>query len=345
MLDTPSWGLAELLFRPGAAGVDLFFVISGFIMAYTTSRPGAKPLEFLQHRFTRIWPPYAVMTFVYLLVAGGGLGALASHDVVVQLLKSLAFIPSNPHAPLYFNLTLPLGWTLEFEAYFYLIFAISMLFGRLRWPALFAWLVYSAVVYPMSRRGLNLDVTADLGYSFGYAALMTNPIVIEFLFGVVAAGLYLSPLKIRNVRLCWNLLFMSTCFTLWAYYGTYYTFHGPLQWGIPAFLIIAVLAIVSKTITIQVPAAILWLGRISYSLYLTHTATQHICSDYAIRNNIFIHSWSFIFITTAAAIFVAYFFYEVVEVRLCNFVRSLLKKPGTGKISSPDGMASQQSKG
>lgn len=327
MLDTPFWPLADQTFIPGAAGVDLFFVISGFIMTYTTFRPDARPGEFLRHRFTRIWPPYVVMTLLwFFIVAGQTLGSLASHEVLVPLLKSLFFIPNNPRAPLYFNVTLPLGWTLQFEAYFYLVFAISMLFGRLRWIALFAWLVYSTLVFPMPRRGFNLDVMTELGYSFGYAALMTNPIVLEFLFGVVAAALYLSPVRLRNVRLCWNLLFITIAFAMWSCYSGFYKFHGPQQWGIAMALVVAVLAIVSKTITVRVPSVMLWLGRISFSLYLTHTTTQQLLLRLAAKNNVETHSWGFMFITTAAAVFFAYFFYEIVEVRLCDYIRKFVSK-------------------
>lgn len=327
LANTPLWSFADQVLRPGAFGVDLFFVISGFIMVYTTSRPGATPLQFISHRFTRIWPPYAVMTLIAVLIGyGGSLGALVSPGVLGPLLKSLAFIPNNPHAPLYFDVSLNLGWTLEFEAYFYMVFAVSMLFGRFRWVALFSWLIYSALIFPMARRGLDLDVTKDLGYRFGYAALMTNPIVLDFLFGVVAAGIFMSRLRIRNVRLCWNLLFMATTFVLWSCYSWYYDFHGPLKWGIPAALLVTVLALVGKTVSIPVPAALLWLGRISYSLYLTHLTTQQVMTSYASAHGIEVHSWGFIFITTCTAIFIAYFFYELVEVRLCNAIRALVSK-------------------
>ena len=57
--------------------------------------------------------------------------AFGSADAIKQILRSLAFLPVNPRVPLYFDATLPLGWTLLFEAYFYLVFAVSMLFAAL----------------------------------------------------------------------------------------------------------------------------------------------------------------------------------------------------------------------
>jgi peptidoglycan/LPS O-acetylase OafA/YrhL len=54
-------------------------------------------------------------------------------------------------------------------------------------------------------------------------------------------------------------------------------------------------------------------------------------SKFAEQNDVDVHNWWFVFISTATAIFVAYFFYELVEVRLCNMVRKALKRTGTPK--------------
>ncbi|RLM48911.1 acyltransferase, partial [Halobellus sp. Atlit-31R] len=70
-LDTPTWQLAEQWLRPGAMGVDLFFVISGFIMVYTTRHAAGtrgEAVDFLVRRFARILPLYALVTVVWLTV-------------------------------------------------------------------------------------------------------------------------------------------------------------------------------------------------------------------------------------------------------------------------------------
>ncbi len=325
LLDTPLWPLSNQLFLPGAMGVDLFFVISGFIMVYTTTGDRAKGGvgTFLIKRFTRIWPPYALMTVAWVILFGGGLSAFQEMSSLKQILRSLAFIPVSPHVPLYFNATLPLGWTLEFEAYFYLIFAVSMLFRRLRWAVLIAWVSYSAIVFPMARRaaGFNLDAVADLGYRFGYANLMTNSMVLEFMAGVIAAGIYLSPLRFRNPRLCWNLVLLAVSISLWSVYSSFFDFHGPLKWGVAAFVIVTVCAIASKTVDIALPQPVLWLGTISYSLYLTHTSTQQLLLGWFAAHHLDPRNWGFMFLTTAVAIAVAWVFYELVEVRLCRQFR------------------------
>jgi peptidoglycan/LPS O-acetylase OafA/YrhL len=326
MLDTPLWPLANGWLMPGAMGVDLFFVISGFIMVVTTAgaRAGGGAGAFLLKRFTRIWPPYALMTVAWVCLFAGGPAAFGSAGAMKQILASLAFLPVNPRVPLYFATTLPLGWTLLFEAYFYLVFAVSMLFGRLRWAALAGWIVYSVIVFPMARRGLNLDASLDLGYRFGYAALLTSPMVLEFLAGAVAAAVYLSPLRLGSRRLCWNLLFLAVAVSLWSVYA-HFDFHGPLKWGCAAFLIVLACAIAGKTVDIVMPQVLLWLGTISFSLYLTHTATQQLLQGWFRAHGLDTHDWGFIFLTTCVAVVVAWVFHELVEVRLCRRFRQLVE--------------------
>jgi exopolysaccharide production protein ExoZ len=321
MSDTPSWPLAETLFRPGAAGVDLFFVISGFVMTYTTWGQGRKDAgSFLIKRFTRIWPPYAVLTLIW-VACFEGLKIFHSPDRQTVLAKSLGFVSVYPEAPLYFGVMFPLGWSLEFEAYFYLVFALSLLFARLRWIALFTWLLYSVLVFPLPRRGLQLDAAVNLGYSWLYANLITNAIVLEFLFGVVIALIYLSPLRIRSARFCWNLLFLCVSLAAWLCYGGYFDFHGPQKWGIAAALLVFGFAVAGKTVQIRLPGPLLWLGTISYSLYLVHVPTQQLLAAFLTRKGYDVHTWGYIFLSTAVSIVVAYGFHEVVEVRFSNLVR------------------------
>src|SRR5246127_1178159 len=62
-------GLTPTDFPTGAAGVDVFFVISGFVMWVTTDRDPPKPLEFLRRRAVRILPPYWLFTLLAAVLA------------------------------------------------------------------------------------------------------------------------------------------------------------------------------------------------------------------------------------------------------------------------------------
>jgi len=329
-LDTPLWGMAEQVLLPGAMGVDLFFVISGFIMVYTT-RDSDGSLgyagDFMLKRFARIWPAYAVVTVAWLVVAYDGFAFFRDPGNVHNFLLSLSFIPVNPASPLYFNVTLPLGWTLEFEMYFYVIFAVSLLFKRLRWVALAGWILFTVLAIPSMKRELTYDVMTNFNFTFGYLNLMTNPIVLEFLAGALIAWLYLQKwFVIRSESLCRHLLFLSIGGALWYVYSGLANFHGPLKWGAAMALMVLGMALASKTIRLVPPRLLVWLGTISYSLYLTHTTTQAVVTRYVERFGGYTHGWTHIFLTTVIAISVAALAHHLLEVRLSGFVRRLLER-------------------
>lgn len=118
----------------GRAGVDIFFVISGFIMVYISQdnfgRPGA-PADFLIRRIIRVLPVYWLYTFLIasiLFVAPHLFSQGKSFDLN-HLMASLLFIPwENSIGDI--KPVLNVGWTLNFEMYFYCLFAITLLLGK-----------------------------------------------------------------------------------------------------------------------------------------------------------------------------------------------------------------------
>ena len=161
-------------FDVGRAGVDVFFVISGLVMWTSTTVHPATPLGFIWRRLIRVAPLYWIAT---LATAGA---AWVWPDFLPQILPgwrhlalSLAFIPHFDPKGLPFP-TLPLGWTLDYEAIFYLVFAGS-LFAPKPWRARFITGVLATIV----AAGFLLD---DPLYILG-----ANPMLLQF-----AAGLWLG---------------------------------------------------------------------------------------------------------------------------------------------------------
>lgn len=333
-LDTPAWAFAEQSLRNGAMGVDLFFVISGFIMVYTTRKLAGTPrdtADFLVRRFARIWPLYAVATFAWITITERGVGWLMHWPALRQLLLSLSFQPVDIDNPLYFSASLPLGWTLNFEMYFYLVFGICLLLGRWRWLALAGWIMLTVIFIPVYKRGLTLDVLSNFRFSFAYLNLMTNPIILEFLAGVAIGWLYLQDwFVLRSASVARHLVFLALCGGVWGIWGGLTNFHGPTQWGAVVALVVLALALAGKTIELRPPAVLVWLGTISFSLYLTHTTVQLLATRGVQAMGGDVKSWSHVLLSTALAITVGAAVYHYLEQRLsmvtANALRTLLQR-------------------
>jgi len=128
-------------FTLGRTGVDLFFVISGFIMVYTT-RDAETPREFMAKRVSRIVPLYWAATLVTVALVAVAPSVFPAADISWQkILASLAFIPAADHSGEAMPVLL-VGWSLNMEMLFYAIFAGALFLpARIRLPALLTGIV------------------------------------------------------------------------------------------------------------------------------------------------------------------------------------------------------------
>ena len=119
--------LAVVGMRPfGYGGVDIFFVISGFIMVHTTMHRDVTPWSFLANRIARIAPIYWTITIVVFITALAAPTLLqATKANWTELFKSLAFIPFRKSNGL-IQPVLFVGWTLNYEMFFYALFAVGL---------------------------------------------------------------------------------------------------------------------------------------------------------------------------------------------------------------------------
>ena len=154
-----------------SAGVDVFFVISGVVIALSTP-PEMSIRNFLVRRFIRIYPLYwlALAAWVAFWVGNGGVYPVG--DVV----RSALLVPdlSRPWIPVY----LP-AWTLVFEVFFYAVFAACMLSGRFARPL--CGVVLVAVALTFSQPG------SQQAY-FDLAMLL-----LEFVAGMLTAAAISMP--------------------------------------------------------------------------------------------------------------------------------------------------------
>lgn len=242
----------------GVAGVHLFFVISGFIMA---SQKPRDVFEFAAKRVVRIVPMYWLCTLLFVAT-----GQPKGDITWLEIARSLFFVPGK-------NPLLEVGWTLTFEVFFYVAFGL-----------LAVWLRLSHMVVVTVLAGL-VAIEAATGVIGAYGA----PIVLEFALGLVAFRLFRSKWMER----IGPLLFIGGLALLFST-AIWFKPHGPqgwgvtLAWGLPSFLV--VLGAVAWEL--RRPNLLHWkplmaVGGASYSLYLTHTmfffGTWNLASMFFVR--------------------------------------------------------------
>ena len=183
---------AHLRTIPWSAGVDIFFVISGFVMTYLTQgqfgRPGA-PRAFLIRRIIRIVPPYWLFTTLMVVAVLLFSDHIRNTELDgASVITSYLFVPWPRVADGQLNPLLSQGWTLNYEAFFYLAFAAALFFRRgLVWLA--GGFLLLAALHPL--------VPAHLFV----LKFWTNPIILEFLGGAGLAVLFLRGLRLSAVGL------------------------------------------------------------------------------------------------------------------------------------------------
>ncbi len=233
----------------GQAGVDMFFLISGYIMYAVASAD--HPIRFLRRRIIRIVPLYWVATlFLYLQVMVGFPGVLPTPD---QLLRSLLFIPQyHPQTTTEIWPFLVPGWTLQYEMYFYAIFAVGLAFRK---PL--------AVTLGI---GATIIVIGQLGVGDRNNAIFvtyTSPIITEFFQGMLIALIH----QRRSLASFWPALPIGIVALFLV--GN---LDAPrlLIWGLPcALVLIGCLALEDAKKMPSIPL-LKSLGDASYSIYLSH---------------------------------------------------------------------------
>ena len=242
----------------GAMGVDLFFVLSGFLMIYISQsyEQGKKSRgDFLANRLIRVWPLYAVVTIYLLCIAyhnarAGG----PDFDLAPMRLASLFFIPSFNEAGI-LQPILGVGWTLNYEVFFYLVFAASILINRNRILAIATVLV-----------GGSYAIGALLPEGSVLRAFLFNSVILEFLLGAAIARAYMNSMLIaKHAQAC--LLAGLVALAIFASVPVDEGFRL-LTRGVPAALLFAFVLLSDSKI--RWPRAIVVLGDASYSIYLVH---------------------------------------------------------------------------
>ena len=253
-------GVLAFVLAHGGHGVDLFFVISGFIIFYATQRATTTPAEFLRRRFERIAPLYFLVTFAVVLLAVTFPDTFGAEGWYTprHILKSLAFIAfTDGEMPVVY-----LGWSLEYEMYFYLAVALLMALTREVWRNIV--MVFSALTIIGRIPGIEATL--------GNYAFFVDPMILEFVLGVIAATLFVKG------RVGWVMCATAGC----AIAAVLITDPASrvIVFGVPSACIVAAAAFVSRwRIDPSWPErALARLGDASYSIYLAQVQTVSLAS-------------------------------------------------------------------
>jgi exopolysaccharide production protein ExoZ len=249
--------LTSFKFEVGAAGVDVFFVISGFILWTIASERQIGPITFLVRRWQRVAPLYWVMTL--LVVAGCAIWPGLIYDAYPtwpHVLKSLAFIPhlnavGGPYP------VISDGWTLWYEAIFYLMFAAALTAPK-HWRV---WLMTLLLVAP-TIYGYEIDRPAYM--------LWANMFFLQFGAGVwLAQARFAGRLPSRRTGIILAAMAAASYGLLLVFNPVVY-FWRPIIWGAPALLLVAGLVSVEADGGLPEIRPLHFLGDASYALYLAH---------------------------------------------------------------------------
>ena len=256
------------IFNFGGSGVDIFFVLSGFIIAYANKDYVANPsktVTFLKRRFVRIYPIYWIIITGFLLVQFAFPLYYKSHfDLgVANFLNTYLLLPDH----IMIN---GVSWSLTNELFFYLLFTVAILIPVKKYSLLLL-VAYFILLIIFSFTNINISGGK------GYGGLIFFPMNIEFLLGVFIV-LIIEQISLKWV---WPLLLTGSLLFLAGAYifnhginiipaGANYVLNRVVLFGIPSFLIILAVVKMELHRTVRVKKVFLYLGDASYSLYLVH---------------------------------------------------------------------------
>ncbi|WP_440057148.1 acyltransferase family protein [Pseudomonas fragariae (ex Marin et al. 2024)] len=314
---------------PALLGVDIFFIVSGFIMTLITYQSPERPISFVIRRLFRIWPAFFVVWLLsYLFVY--------PEKPLDQMICSLYFCLQDYSlvAPSFGFSALGPPWTLIYEVVFYLVFTISMSISY-RYRS-----YVCALVFLVSSVGFQLYYNGHFDFSSqaspdivvvhvwqAWIKIISNTITFEFIAGMMLAELMLAnrlpDLSLsgrRLMQLALLLAIISACLLGWQDFG--------LRGGFwLALIIVSSVVMLGYRAEVKGNRLLIFLGDISYSLYLVHYSLMMFLIKIIPGNAPMVEKAGVFILSIAASIVLAFFMFEWVEkpfIRVGKKVASVL---------------------
>ena len=338
LLNTPTSLLGTKFFGGGAMGVSVFFIISGFIMVYTTRKSDGSKLyvkNFMIKRLIRIIPLYYIMVLLWIFAYDTHLDYFSKD--YLTLVKTLCFVPifDSLIGPSYGMPPLKVGWSLNYEVFFYLLFGLSLFMKRFRWAVLFGTFAVLVVLVPLIFKGyVAFDPYFNYHFQWPYFLMITNPMMLYFVMGVAFGILYNSKFVLKYKWLQTSVLIVSIGLFLMIYFRlSPFIDNFFINLFICSLLVFGLLFF-NKDKGIRVPKVFVYLGDMSYSLYLIHPTVIIVLPRF-LRLIGFagkLGGTLYFFLLFFCMLGMSVLSYELIEKRLLKRVAKALTTPGNKKV-------------
>lgn len=241
-----------------SAGVDIFFAISGFIMVFITDVSNRSVPKFIWNRIIRIVPLYWIYSLLTIFLYTVASGLFRGNGLTFQhVILSFLFIPHQNPGTLSISPLVKVGWTLDYEMFFYFIFAMSMLAN------------YSKRILLTCSFLLLLVLIGAFQFNWLPAELQfyCNDIILEFAAGMLLCRIYQTG-RLQPASFIKTSLLIIGIFVLIINISPAILTLRSIRFGIPAVLIVAGMLSFERYLTaLSLP---LLIGSASYSIYLSH---------------------------------------------------------------------------
>lgn len=317
----------------GSAGVDVFFIISGFIICAVLDKEKITSRDFIMRRITRILPTYWVITTIWLAML-----FVTKRD----LPEPLEFVTSYLVFPMKGFPALGVGWTLEHEFIFYAIAAILIFAGKQLWLArvlavLFGFGVVFHVILP------------ELGYDDIWDYHLFSLYQINFFSGVMLYRYRDNVSRFNPVMLliASALVFCAAAVITSQLYGGHVDtqpagFKGLFR---VAIYVIAGLLLLSGLLSLEarsprflenaVARTLEKIGEASYGLYLTHLLVFAVISFVLSKIHLpAAYAWGVVIFSLVSAVVVSLLWYSTCEVRLTRWAKQKVKADIFNKVAA-----------
>ena len=276
------------VFLFGGSGVDIFFVLSGFIITYSNFKYIAKPAgigKFLKRRFVRIFPIYWIIITVFLMLQLALPAFYKTHfdTGIGNLLQTYLLLPGH----IMLN---GVSWSLTNELFFYLLFTLALVIPNKKYSlylliGYFIFLLFYSIFVPAIPDGNQ------------FVGMLIFPMNIEFLFGVLIVIIvnkvpknWVYPLLITGILLFLTGAFLSINEIKVTGNNSNQALSRVLLFGFPSFIIILSVVKLELNRAVKMHNIFLQLGDASYSIYLIHlpivAAFFKILAKFEIKSNL-----------------------------------------------------------